>query len=357
MTSTRIARIRSRLAAEGVDALLVTQPSNVRYLSGFTAGEDAALLISGSQALLATDFRYYEQVERQAPDYALFKLTKGLAAGFAGLACEAGARRIAFESTHVTYDRHQELAAVEGLELVPVKGWVEELRAVKSTEELDLIRRAVAISDAVIAALPDLLEPGMSEKALAWEIEAFMRTRGAEDVAFPVIVAGGPNGAMPHAVPGERPLVPGEPIVLDFGARVQGYCSDLTRTVCIGQPDARFREIHAIVLEAQETAEAGIRVGMLGKDADALARQVIAQAGYGDAFGHGLGHGVGLDVHERPGAGMRSDDRLEPGMVFSVEPGIYLPGWGGVRIEDLVVMTEDGIEILTAATKQPLVAR
>lgn len=355
MITTRIAKLRQRLNTEGVDAILVTQPSNVRYMSDFTAGADASLLVSASEALLATDFRYYEQTEREAPDYRLFKVTKGLAAGFGDLAQEAGARRIAFESTHMTYALHEELAKVEGVELVPIKGWVEELRAVKSPEELVLIRRAVAYSDAAIASLPEILRPGMTERELAWEIEAFMHARGADDIAFSLIVAGGPNAAMPHAVPTDRPIVPGEPLTLDLGARVQGYCSDLTRTVCIGQPDGKFREIYEIVLKAQEAAEAGIKAGMLGKDADALARQVIVDAGYGDAFGHGMGHGVGLDVHERPSAGARSEDRLEPGMVITVEPGIYLPGWGGVRIEDLVVVTEQGIEILSRATKDPVV--
>lgn len=355
MIHTRIDRVRQRLVAEGVDALLVTQPSNVRYMSGFTAGADASLLISATQALLATDFRYYEQAEREAPGYRLFKAPKGLGEAFAELAKEAGARRIAFESIHLTYDLYQELAKAEGVELVPEKGWVEELRAVKSPEELELIRRAVAISDAVIGALPQILRPGMTEKELAWEIEAFMHAQGADDVAFPIIAASGPNAAMPHAVPSDRRIVPGEPLTLDLGARVQGYRSDLTRTVCIGQPDDKFREVYGIVLKAQQVAEAGIKAGMLGKDADALARQVIADAGYGDAFGHGLGHGVGLDVHERPGAGARSEDRLEPGMVVTVEPGIYLPGWGGVRIEDLVVVTEAGIEILSRATKDPVV--
>ncbi len=355
MITQRIAKISQRLAAEGVDALLVTQPSNVRYMSGFTASQDAALLISASAVQLATDFRYYEQAEREAPDYQLFKTTNGLAAGFADLARQGGARRIAFENTHMTCALHDELAKTEGVELVPVQGWVEALRAVKSADELALMRRAVAISDAVIAALPELLRPGMTEKQLAWEIEAYMHAQGADDVAFPVIAAGGPNGAMPHAVPSERAIVPGEPIVLDLGARVGGYCSDLTRTVCLGQPDARFREIYAIVLKAQQAAEAGIKAGMLGKDADALARQVIADAGYGEAFGHGMGHGVGLDVHERPGAGPRSEERLEPGMVVTVEPGIYVPDWGGVRIEDLVVVAEGGIDVLSAASKEPVV--
>ena len=355
MTGTRVDSIRQRLAAEGVDAFLVTTPANLRYLSGFTSA-DGALLISADRFFLATDFRYYEQVEREAPCVELFKVDKPIAAAYEDLFTAAKVRRLAFESTHLTYARYQELAAISGIELLPVKGWVEELRAVKTPEELALMRRAVAISDAVIAALPQILQPGMTEKQLAWEVEAFMHDRGADDVAFPIIAAAGPNGAMPHAVPSERVLLPGEPIVLDLGARFSGYCSDLTRTVCIGQPDARFSEIHAIVLAAQRAAEAGIRPGMLGKEADAIARQVIADAGYAEAFGHGLGHGVGMEVHERPSAGARSEDRLEPGMVVTVEPGIYLPGWGGVRIEDLVLVTDAGVDILTTATKDPVVA-
>ncbi len=353
----RIGKIREKLAAEGADALLVTTPTNVRYLSGFTAGEDASLLISGDRGFLITDFRYYEQAERQAPGLALYRLTRTFAAAFADLVHEIGARRVAFESANVTYARYQELTAVEGLGLVPIDGWVEELRAIKSPDELSLIRQAVEISDAAVAALPELLRPGMTERQLAWELEVYIRTHGASSVAFPIIAAGGPNGAMPHAVPSDRALVPGEPIVLDLGAEVQGYRSDLTRTVCLGQPDERFREIHAIVLAAQQAAEAGIRAGLLGKEADAIARQVIVDAGYGGAFGHGLGHGVGLEVHERPGANPRSEERLQPGMVVTVEPGIYLPGWGGVRIEDLAVVTAAGIEVLTAVSKDPVVPR
>jgi len=354
VSGERVAKIRERLAAEGTDALLVTSPANVRYLSGFTS-EDGQLLISKEQAFLITDFRYYEQAERQAPGYQLFKLSKPLPVAFADLVGDAGISRVAFESDHVTYARYQELSSIEGLGLVPVKGWVEAMRAKKSADEVALIRRAVEIADAAIAALRELLQPGMTERQLAWELEAYMRTHGADAAAFPIIAAGGPNGAMPHAVSTDRLLVPGEPIVLDLGARVEGYCSDLTRTVCIGQPDDKFREIYAIVLAAQQAAEAGIRPGLSGKEADAIARHVIADSGYGEAFGHGLGHGVGLEVHERPSVSPRGEDPLEPGTVMSVEPGIYLPGWGGVRIEDLVVLTETGIEILTGASKEPVV--
>ena len=363
MSDPRLGRLRSRIAESEADAFLVTNPTNVRYLSGFTAGEDARLLITSDNQYIITDFRYYEQAERQAPAFTLCKMTQSVPAAFAELVQQTGVRRVAFEAADVSYGLYQELAKTEGIELLPVKDWVQTLRAVKTPEELAAIRRAVAIGDAAFAALPSLLRPGISERELA----AFMRTHGAEDVAFPPIVAGGPNGAMPHAIPGEqilvgreahdRALVPGEPIVLDFGAQVDGYSSDLTRTICIGQPGDRFREIHAIVLAAQRAAEAAIRPGMLGKEADAIARQVIMDAGYGEAFGHGLGHGVGLDVHELPGAGPRGELALEPGMTVTVEPGIYQPGWGGVRIEDLVVVTDSGIEVLTTASKEPAISR
>ncbi len=357
MNATRVARVHEMMAAEKVDSFLVTDASNVRYLSGFTAGEDARLLLTPGQAFIIVDFRYYEQAERQAPGWTLAKLTKDLQATLAELVQGAGVHRLAFEAADVSYAAYRELAKIEGIELVPIKGWVEALRAVKGPEELALIRRAVAISDAAVAALPTLLRPGMTEKQLAWELEAFMHAQGADDVAVPIIAAGGPNAAMPHAVPSDRVLVPGEPIVLDLGAKVDGYDSDLTRTVCIGQPDDRLREIYAIVLAAQQAAEAGIRPGLEGKEADAIARQVIVDAGYGEAFGHSLGHGVGLQIHERPSVGSRSQERLESGMVVTVEPGIYLPGWGGVRIEDLAVVTDTGLEVLTRAAKDPTLPR
>ncbi len=355
----RIAKIRERLAADQVDAFMITSAPNIQYMSGFSpsAPGDGTLLITGDRALVITDFRYYEQAERQAPDYTLYKLEKSFPAAFAELVHEIGVHRVAFESAHVTCALHQELAATEGLELVPFRDWVEDLRVIKTPEEIDLIRRAVAISDAAIGALPEFLRPGMTEKQLAWELEAFMRTHGADEVSFSVIAAAGPNGAMAHAIPSDRPIVPGEPIVLDLGARVAGYCSDLTRTICLGEPGDELRRIYGIVLAAQETAEASIRPGMTGKEADAIARQVIADAGYGSNFGHGLGHGVGLEIHERPSVGPRSQERLEPGMVFSIEPGIYLQGWGGVRIEDLAVVTEEGVDVLTRATKGPVLRR
>jgi Xaa-Pro aminopeptidase len=256
------------------------------------------------------------------------------------------------ESTHVTVDQHQQWTeAVESLELVPTKDLVEDLRIVKDAEELAFIRRAVELSDAAFTHITQWLEPGVTESAVAWELEAFMRAHGADDIAFPLIVASGPNAAMPHAHPSDREIREGEPIVMDLGARVGGYCSDLTRTICLGEPDGMLRRIYSIVLGAQEAAEYAMRAGLKGSTVDAITRDLIEAAGHGEHYGHGLGHGVGLAVHEGPRASRTSEDVLQAGMVVTVEPGIYVEGWGGVRIEDLVVVREQGIEILTTAPK------
>jgi len=347
----RLTQLRHKLAKQELDAIVITQPENRQYLSCFT-GSDGALIISAEAAYLATDFRYYEQAQRQAPDFTLAKIEDKFPPRLAELIAETGARRVGFESTHVTVEQHQRWAeAAEGFELVPIKGIVEELRAIKDEGELALIRRAVEVSDAALAHIVQWLKPGVTEKAVAWELEAFMGTHGADDIAFDLIVGSGPNGAMAHAEPSDRQIREGELIVLDLGARVDGYCSDLTRTICLGEPDEMLRCIHALVLEAQEAAEHAMRAGLKGSTVDAIARDLIEAAGHGEHFGHSLGHGVGLAVHEKPRASKTSEDVLRAGMVVTVEPGIYIEGWGGVRIEDLVVVREQGIEVLTTASK------
>ena len=349
--SQKLVVLRQKLAEQDLDAILITQPENRRYLSGFT-GSAGVLLISQEQAVLATDFRYYEQVEKQAPDFQLAEVKDEFKTVLPELVQQLGAKRVGFESAHLTVDQHREWQeVVEGFELATTKELVTRMRAVKDEDELSRIKKAIALADQAIARIVGFIEPGMTEKEVAWELEVFMRTRGAEKLAFDIIVGSGPNGAMPHATVSERAIRAGEPIVIDMGAMVDSYNSDLTRTICAGRPNDKFKEIHAIVLEAQLTAEQSIRPGMQGKQADAIARKVIEEAGYGENYGHGLGHGVGLAVHEKPVAGRLSEDVLEPGMVFTVEPGIYLPGWGGVRIEDIVVMREDGVEVLTQASK------
>ncbi|MFQ6058004.1 MAG: M24 family metallopeptidase [Anaerolineae bacterium] len=349
----RLDKLRQKLVEEELDAILITQPENRRYLSGFT-GSAGVLLISAEQAILATDFRYYEQAAREAPYFQLAKIKseEKFVDILPHLVAQVGARQVGFESAHLTFDQYEEWAKVaEGFDLVPTKEWVEELRAVKDEGELEAIRRAVALADEAMAHILGFMEPGMTERAVAWEIETYMRTHGADKAAFDIIVASGPNGAMPHAQASDAPIRADEPIVMDIGARIDGYHSDLTRTVCLGAPDDRFREIYDIVLRAQLAAEEGIKAGMTGKEADALARSVIEEAGYGEYSGHGLGHGVGLAIHEKPRLSKLSEEVLQPGMVFTVEPGIYLSDWGGVRLEDMVVIGQEGVEVLTQASK------
>ncbi len=352
----RLEKLRQELENRGLDAMVVTHPQNRRYLSGFT-GSDGALVITPDQAILVTDFRYLEQAQGESPHFELAKATTDLfPKAVRELVAKSGVQRVGFESHHLSVANHSDWSAeAAGFELIPVKELVEEMRAIKDEGELEKIRRAVALGDAGMAHIRDFIAPGMTEKEVAWELEAHMRTHGAEAAGFDIIVASGPNGSMAHAPISDRVIQVGEPIVIDVGARVDGYHSDLTRTLVLGEPDARFQEIYDVVLKAQGAALEGIKPGMTGREADALARDVIEEAGYGEHFGHGLGHSLGLAVHENPRGSKVSEDVLRPGMTLTVEPGIYIPGWGGVRIEDLVVIREDGVEVLSQADKDPAI--
>jgi Xaa-Pro aminopeptidase len=355
----RIDKLRQSLAQseERLDALLVYQPENRRYLSGFT-GSEAMLLITQDRAVLATDSRYWEQAEREAPEFSLFKVKTRYVMEMSDLLAAAGdPKHIGFESTFVTVDQLDQLTdAASQVEWIATKDLVEDLRVIKDESEIALMRRAARIADEGFEFLCRTLRPGMTEHEAAWELEAYMRTHGADKIAFDLIVGSGPGGAEPHHHSGSRAIEAGEPIVLDLGARVNGYNSDLTRTICLGRPkDERFMEIYSIVLRAQGAALNGIHAGMTGIEADKLARDVIEASGYGDNYGHGLGHGVGLAVHEEPRAGRLAEGVLLAGSTLTVEPGIYLPGWGGVRIEDLTLVGENGVQLLCHASKEPLV--
>lgn len=353
----RLTRLRTTLSEQSLDALLISQPENRRYLSGFT-GSAGWLIISAQRAILATDSRYWEQVGRQAADWELAKITGEFSTSLPPLLADVGVRRLGFESQNVTVDQLQTWTeATPEIEWVPLKDTVETIRMFKEDSEIEALRRSVALTDAAFAHLMDVIRPGMTELEAAWEIESYMRTHGADKIGFDLIVGAGPNGALPHAHPSDHAIQAGEPVVVDIGSQVDGYVSDMTRTFCLGQPSPKYLEIYDVVLRAQETAEAGIRAGVTGVEADALARRVIEAAGHGEHFGHGLGHGVGLVVHEKPGAGRLSKDTLAAGMSLTVEPGIYLPGEFGVRIEDLVIVRDDGLEILTATPKIPVIAR
>lgn len=356
MQNDRLARLRQQMTELNVDTFMITQPENRRYVSAFT-GSNGVVFITQSESKLATDFRYCEQVKQQCPGFTLVEVKGGFQAALAPILGGLGARRVAFESDDVTYDLYEILAAglPAGVELVPTKDVTRGLRAVKEPVEIEALERAIKWTDQAIATLRAMLRPGMTEKEIAWKLEQEMHESGGAAWTFGLIVAAGPACAMPHARPTDRPVEAGEPIVIDMGCTADGYFSDMTRTLIIGEPDARFREIYDIVLRAQQTATAGIVPGMYGKAAHSLAAQVIERAGYGQAFGHGLGHGVGLAIHELPVLGPTSEQVLKPGHVFSVEPGIYLPEWGGVRIEDLALLGENGALTLTRASKDPVV--
>jgi Xaa-Pro aminopeptidase len=360
----RLEHLRRSLEAHGLDGLLVSQPESRYYLSGYTGHDlpprDSAgyLLITSQKACLLTDPRTTEQAQQESTDFEVVTYAAGSRGpqAVAELAGQLGLRHLGFESIHLPYGIWNEIGTAlessSSLELRPVDRLVDELRIVKDPEELACLQAAVDVLDRCLADVLRRVEPGLTERAVARMVELYL-IEHADGPSFPSIVASGPNASVPHAVPSERRIAEGEPLKIDIGARVSGYCSDMTRTVCLGAPrDPRLVEVHAIVLEAQAHAERQLQPGMTGREVDSLAREVIARAGYGHAFTHSLGHGIGLEVHEPPWLSeIRGDEALRPGMVFSVEPGIYLPGWGGVRIEDLVVLEDSAARILCHSPK------
>ena len=354
--SYRLENLRQKLEEKELDAILISTPENRRHISGFT-GSAGYLVVSRDSAVLATDFRYTEQARNQAPDFQVVKVGSDWS-WFLETLKEHRLKKVAFESHQMTVATYrqiteslQDLPSANKPALVATTGIVEALRTIKDREELALLQKAIDVADTAMESIAPTIQSGETEREVAWRMEKAMREVGADSLSFDTIVAAGPNGAMPHHRPSDRAIAPGEPIVIDMGAKVGGYCSDISRTVCVGEPDETFRKIYDIVLGAQLTAIATVRVGMNGGDADDLSRAVIAEAGYGDNFGHSLGHGLGLFIHEYPRVGPKSDHALEEGVVFTVEPGIYLSGWGGVRIEDVVRLEKDGARVLSKAAK------
>jgi Xaa-Pro aminopeptidase len=358
---SRLSTLRELLATQGLDALLISGPDNRRYLSGFTAREElihescGSLLVSRDAALLFTDFRYLEWAQAEVSAYDILIYQAGLGAVLAEQLKVFGIDRLGFETSYLAFGQYQRLtqaAAEAGLsvEWLPTDGLVEGLREVKTGEEVAAVRQALALTEEVFTEVAGLLRPGLSERQVAWEIERRLRDEGAAVLAFPPIVAAGTNSARPHHHPGDYLIKEREPIIIDMGARVSGYCADLTRTVILGEPADRFREIYVIVRRAQARAEAGLKADMESLTADGLAREVIKQAGYGEAFGHSLGHGVGLAVHEAPSISPVKERStvLKAGSIVTVEPGIYLTGWGGVRLEDMALIQADRSEVLNS---------
>jgi Xaa-Pro aminopeptidase len=344
----RQAALRRGFADLGLDGILVTHGPNIRYLTGFT-GSAGLLLLTPSRTTLITDFRYAEQAPAEAGDAADITIELSNLWDRLKRTLEPGPRlRIGIERDRLTIRDADRLTRLEVAEAVPTSELVEGLRAVKDEGEVAAIAAAATLAQDALAELLGSIKPGQTELEIAARLELGLRIRGSEWHPFETIVASGPRSALPHARASERRVGPGEWLLIDFGARLSGYCSDLTRTVVVGgRADQRQREIYSIVAEAQRTAIAGITPGLSGREADALARDVIEAAGYGPAFGHSLGHGLGLEVHEGPRLSKMANEPLAAGAVVTVEPGIYLQGWGGVRLEDDIHLTATGARCLS----------
>jgi Xaa-Pro aminopeptidase len=352
----RASRLIAQCALADSEAVIIHKPSNMRYLSGYT-GEGMLVLSHGVRAVI-TDFRYTEQVGQQAPGWTCLEISTGI--GHADLVGqvlkEHGLTSARYEDDYVTVKGYETLVQkLPGVALTSLNRAPEALRMVKDEDELALMEKACALSSQAFDYICGVIKPGMTEQQLKLELEYRMLSLGADSVAFSTIVASGPNGSLPHAVPGSRRVEKGDMVTLDFGARVNGYCADMTRTVAVGEPSAKMKEIYAIVLEAQMTCQDALAPGKVCKDIDALARDIIGAAGYGEHFGHGLGHGVGIDIHEEPRLSRVGVELLTPGHVVTVEPGIYLPGIGGVRVENTCVITQSGARSLVDAPRDLLV--
>ena len=343
----RQARLRERLRAESLAGLLVTHQPNIRYLTGFTGSSGAVMVLPG-ETILVTDFRYETQAPEEVGRYARVETVRAdlweRVAKFAGRTRGEG---WGFESESTTVATARKLADQGLPALRPVEGLVEDLRVRKSQDEVDAIREAADLAAEAFAATVPAVRPGASEAEIAAVLEGELRRRGSEWHPFPTIVASGPRSALPHANTGRRVVRQNEGVLLDFGAQVDGYCADLTRVVVAGTADDRLRMVFELVRDAQSQALEGLRAGLTGKEGDALARSLIEQRGFGEAFGHSLGHGLGLEVHEAPRVSRTNEKPLPEDSVVTVEPGVYLPGWGGVRLEDDVRLTPQGAELLS----------
>lgn len=362
MSAARIERVRAGLAGQGLDGLIVNRYENRRWLSGVTAHDASPtagagwILVGRDDAVLVTTFLYYGAAVDDADGVSVVRAEQRIHETIAGEIATRGLRRVGFDPTWFTVQMHSDLAAaLDGAaELAPVGPIVEPLRAVKDDAEVEQILVAVRLADQAMEALFGELRPGMTEVEAAWFLESYMRQRGAEGMAFEPGVAAGPNSAVPHHKPSDRPIQTGEPIWIDIGARVDGYCSDITRSVALGRADDEYRRVWQAVLDAQRKALDFIRPGRSSRECDLVARDYLGSVGLGDAFGHSLGHGVGLEIHEAPRLSRLVDEPLEAGMIVTVEPGAYLEGWGGIRHEELTLVTADGLRVLSRASK-PLI--
>ncbi len=351
----RLDNLQKKLSTYDLDAIIITNLVNVAYISGFkgTAGK---ALITKQEAFLITDFRYTQQAKFQAPYFTVIQYEKKVEDTLNAVISKVKADKVGFEQDTITYEQYdQYLSALSDAHLIPTKGLIASLRQQKQADEVEKIRKAASIADEAFSSILKQIQPGISEKSIAFALEYEMRHRGATSVSFDIIVAAGEHAALPHARPSDTALAVGDLVALDFGCVYEGYCSDMTRTIGIGHLTVEKQKIYHTVLKAQHAALQSIKAKIAAKEVDGVAREIITQAGYGEYFGHGLGHGVGLQVHEAPRMSPISEDVLSEGMVVTVEPGIYVPTVGGVRIEDLVYITKGGIENFTKSPKDLII--
>ncbi|WP_110932342.1 M24 family metallopeptidase [Paenibacillus bouchesdurhonensis] len=352
MANSRVSRLREAMKQNRLEAIWITGDINRQYLSGFT-GSSGYVLVTLDKSYLLTDFRYMTQAAEQAAGFDIVEHGPSVAQTLKELLAEQKISELGFEEEKVVFSTYRAYEEdLHPVKLISVAGLVEGLRVYKDDDELELMKQAAILADQTFMHMLNVLRPGVTERDMALEIEIFMRRQGATSSCFDTIVASGERSALPHGVASDRVLQSNEFVKMDFGALLNGYCSDITRTVMLGKPTPKHREIYDIVLEAQLHTLQQLRPGMTGREADALARDIITRYGYGEQFGHSTGHGLGMEVHEAPRLSKLSDDILRPGMVVTVEPGIYIPGFGGVRIEDDVVITEDGCRRLTESSKE-----
>ncbi|SDH34871.1 M24 family metallopeptidase [Alteribacillus bidgolensis] len=352
--SNRFDQLRRVLRDRSVEGIFINSHTNRRYISGFT-GTAGALFVTQTDAYFITDFRYIQQAEDQCRDCKIIEQTASIYASLGKLIKETDIKSLAFEKEHVSYAAYEFLKENVDAELKPMKGIVEAIRLIKDDKELAVLKEAAEIADSTFKHIAAFIKPGMKEIDVSNELEFFMRKQGAESSSFDIIVASGWRSALPHGVASDKVIESRELVTLDFGAYYKGYCSDITRTIAVGEPSEELKKIYETVYEAQTKAVEEIKPEMTGVEADAIARDYINNNGYGKYFGHGLGHGLGMEVHEGPQLSPKGKNILKPGMVVTVEPGIYVPEVGGTRIEDDIVITKQGNERLTRSPKELII--
>ncbi|MGE7951512.1 M24 family metallopeptidase [Lysinibacillus xylanilyticus] len=350
----KLQKLRKALQEQNIDGILITNGYNRRYMTGFT-GTAGVAIVSQNDAVFITDFRYTEQAAAQVQDFRIVQHEATILEEIATQVNNMGIKLLGFEKDTVSYGTYELYKNIIQADLVPISGLIEKIRLIKTQQEINIIKVACEIADHAFTHILDFIKPGKTELEVSNELEFFMRKQGATQSSFDIIVASGLRSALPHGVATNKVIEKGDFVTLDFGALYNGYISDITRTVAVGEPSEKLVDMYNAVLASQLLALEKVGPGLTGVQADAIARDYLKEKGYGEAFGHSLGHGIGLEVHEGPGLSMRSNTVLEPGMAVTIEPGVYLPGIGGVRIEDDILITETGNELLTHSSKELII--